>query len=373
MPPKTRFQTQTSVTAVPTVKNELVMEANSVVDATDLHKVESEGVVASGKTDLIYKTKITETVMSDYETCQFGRSKSSGPTLVTALGARKKSKKCDQTKSKKNSLEASLLSIASDLQLTHQNHEAIMNLNKTIVDVAQKISSSNDIKFSVNPTEIISNVNFCKHNNPESIVLFIESVEKILKIPNLHMPSFLTALIIKLDDHISEWWSSVANFPWHQIKITLCEKYINKADIIFLSDKFINRSQRVNESFETFTSDVRSKALALNLQYTEEHLVSLIWAHCNQETYDIIKYFSHPSNFTELDHIIIKIESIARRNQSFQHTVAPISSSSSLELRPSPANQRQSHSLYCRYCRNYGHIIDNCKKLRDRRNSYPKN
>ncbi|KAF5277879.1 hypothetical protein FQA39_LY06031 [Lamprigera yunnana] len=87
-------------------------------------------------------------------------------------------------------------------------------------------------------------------------------------------------------------------------------RYLNNSDVILMSDKFDNRRQRENEEFECYSSDIRSKASTLNLTYPEDYLISIIWARCNKQTFDVIKFFPQPTS--------LKIEATTRRNKYYE-------------------------------------------------------
>ncbi|KAF5273365.1 hypothetical protein FQR65_LT17164 [Abscondita terminalis] len=93
----------------------------------------------------------------------------------------------------------SLASLAQDIKIAHNNQTAILNLSKSIAHITQKLEKTSLIKFKVSSDELQASVPKLVHSSPESIILFIESVEKILKIPNVDIPSLLTALAVKVD------------------------------------------------------------------------------------------------------------------------------------------------------------------------------
>uniref|UniRef100_A0A1Y1LK19 Retrotransposon gag domain-containing protein n=1 Tax=Photinus pyralis TaxID=7054 RepID=A0A1Y1LK19_PHOPY len=294
--------------------------------------------------------------------------------VLTAPTLKTKSKKLLSPKPKPTLPNSSFVnSLAQDIQTTNQNCSEIL---KVAIEAADNITSYHKIKFKVDSNKLISNVPTCSHNNPQAIVLFIEAVDKIFKLPNVDSLSLLIALSIKVDDHITEWWSTMMSKPWTEVRGALFSKYINNSDIILMCDKFINRLQREDESFESFVLDIKSKFCALNLTYPESHLISIIWAHCSKKTFDVIKHFYEPSTFSELDTIIYKIESIARREENFKHPnsfdiVPTISPPVNFQSRPPPPEQKRAQ--FCRYCRNYGHLLNECRKLSNKNDSYPKN
>uniref|UniRef100_A0A1Y1NJV4 Retrotransposon gag domain-containing protein n=1 Tax=Photinus pyralis TaxID=7054 RepID=A0A1Y1NJV4_PHOPY len=286
------------------------------------------------------------------------------PTVI-APSFKPKAKRANMPKARKSVLTTSLLSsLANDIKST----------NDAVAQIAIHAPSYHSIKFAVDSKQLISNVPNCSHNDPQSIVLFIESVDKLLKFPKVDFLSLLVSLAVKVDDQIREWWSTMMHHSWSQLRNLLFTKYVNRSDVILLCDRFIHRLQRENETFEAFVLDIKSKSAAMNLNYPESHLISLIWAHCNRQTFGILKFFPEPLTFLDLDSVIQKIESTIRREKGFTlPSTVPARLNDIQRPQVQPSDSIPNGSRFCRYCRNYGHSIDNCFKRNNKREGYPKN
>lgn len=265
---------------------------------------------------------------------------------------------------------------------------ALVKVGEMVNVLQQNMQSQNEISRNshniplprLELSQIFDKVELLNLQNYESVVNFIASVDDVIKYSLFEESVVLRYLITKVHSISRENWSSLVDSHrlWSSIRLELM-KYIPFPMRQVLVDKFVRRDQRLSESFNEFVLSIERFSNILTPAEDYTTTASVIMAHVNYSTYNIVKHSACPISPEEMRELVLKVENIRFREKSFQSKDSPNlsspSSSSGFVSPPRTFNPRfnnstaNSNATYnrsstpCAYCKKPGHHIKKCFKL----------
>lgn len=266
--------------------------------------------------------------------------------------------------------------------------DALVKMGEVVNVLQRNMQSQNEISRNLHNiplprldlSHIFDKVELLNLQNYESVVNFIASVDDVIKYSLFEESVVLRYLIIKVHSISRENWSSLVDShrTWCNIRLELM-KYIPFPMRQVLVDKFVRRDQRLSESFNEFVLSIERFSNILTPAENYTTTASVIMAHVNCSTYNIVKHSACPVSSEEMRDLVLKVENIRFREKSFQSKDSPNLSSSAgsssfvsparsvnTRVNNSSANSNPTYnrsSTPCAYCKKPGHHIKNCFKL----------
>lgn len=264
--------------------------------------------------------------------------------------------------------------------------DALVKVGEMVNVLQQNMQSQNEISRNLHNiplprlelSQIFDKVEILNLQNYESVVNFIASVDDVIKYSLYEDFVLLRYLITKVHSTSRENWTSLleSHRCWSQIRLELL-KYIPIPMRQVLVDKFVRRDQRASESFNEFVLSVERFSNILTPLEAYATTASIIMAHVNCNTYNVVKYSTCPVTSEEMKELVLKVENIRFREKAFQNKESPslpsssgssfsVSSSRSFNARASNGSSNNStynrSSIVCAYCKKPGHHINKCFK-----------
>lgn len=197
--------------------------------------------------------------------------------------------------------------------------------------------------FRVDAKDITSKIPHCAGDDPIKLIEFIQEVEAVVNLQLASEIMLMKSLLNYVHNDLRIWWASALQQfnNWHSLKISLISQFISPVGKQQLINKLVRRTQGINESFRNFINDIHTKAIALNVDISENELVLQIWANANYNTLLELRDKEIPTTIAQLQVTARRIE----QNQVLLQAAKQREESSSLN-RNNTCNQPNTSKAY---------------------------
>lgn len=200
-----------------------------------------------------------------------------------------------------------------------------MRMTATLMDQVEMLNrntnrimlAQNDCDFKIDAKEITSSISHCSGHDSRNLIDFIQEVQSVIDLQLAPEQKLLKSLLNKVHNELRIWWArAVQRFDdWSLLKPALLREFISPVSHNQLVNDLVRRTQRPDESFRSFISDILSKSKALDMNCSKEELILQIWTNLNYSTLIGLKDMPMPQSIDEL-------HAVARRLEDYHHRLA---------------------------------------------------